>query len=68
MTITDLVAPEAIVPALKANSKKQARLNVIRHLLSICDYKDKRKKLIAFDESIVFRFSEAALSDGSLAA
>src|SRR6185369_14994690 len=24
---------------VKANSKKQARLNVIRHLLSICDYK-----------------------------
>src|SRR5689334_24207284 len=25
MTITDLVAPEAILPALKVNSKKQAR-------------------------------------------
>jgi hypothetical protein len=24
MTITDLVAPEAIIPALKVNSKKQA--------------------------------------------
>ena len=24
MTITDLVAPEAILPALKVNSKKQA--------------------------------------------
>jgi len=52
---------------VKANSKKRARLNVIRHLLSHCDYKDKRKKLLAYDKEIVFPFSEAALSQDLLA-
>ena len=52
---------------VQANSKKRARLDVIRHLLSICDYKDKRKKLLAYDDGVVFPFSETAISDGLLA-
>ena len=32
MTITDLVAPEAILPALKVNSKKQALQELATHV------------------------------------
>jgi polyphosphate kinase 2 len=52
---------------VKANSKKNARLNVIRHLLSVCDYKGKEKKLTAYDDDIVFAFSEKAISQDLLA-
>jgi polyphosphate kinase 2 len=38
---------------VRANSKKQARLNVIRDLLSRLDYKDKRESLCAPDREIV---------------
>ncbi len=52
---------------VKANSKKRARLNVMRHLLALCDYKDKHKKLLAYDEDIVFHFSKTAISKDLLA-
>ena len=52
---------------VQADSKKRARLNVIRHLLSLVDYDDKRKKLMDYDDDIVFRFSEAALTKNLLA-
>jgi polyphosphate kinase 2 len=52
---------------VKANSKKKARLNVMRHLLSLCDYGHKDKKLLAYDRAIVFPFSEAVFSEDLLA-
>ena len=58
------VAPWYVV---KANSKKRARLNVMRHLLSLCDYKHKQKKLLAYDREIVFPFSEDVLKQDLLA-
>jgi polyphosphate kinase 2 len=52
---------------VKADSKKVARLNVIRHLLSRLDYKGRDEKLLKPDPSIVFTFSEKALSQDFLA-
>ncbi|MEQ1864338.1 MAG: polyphosphate kinase 2 [Micropepsaceae bacterium] len=52
---------------VKADSKKRARLNVIRHLLSGLDYKGKDEKLLKVDPAIVFRFSEKALTQDLLA-
>jgi polyphosphate kinase 2 len=52
---------------VKADVKKIARLNVIRHLLSCVDYKGKDEKLLAVDPAIVFRFSEKALAKDLLA-
>jgi polyphosphate kinase 2 len=50
---------------VKADRKKVARLNVIRHLLSQFDYKGKDEKLLKADSSIVFRVTDKAI--GSLA-
>ncbi len=52
---------------VKADSKKRARLNVIRHLLSCVDYKGKDEKLLKVDPAIVFRFTEKALTQDLLA-
>ena len=52
---------------VKADSKKRARLNVIRHLLSCVDYKSKNEKLLKVDPAIVFRFTEKALTQDLLA-
>jgi polyphosphate kinase 2 len=52
---------------VKADVKKVARLNVIRHLLSCMDYKGKDAKLLKVDPAIVFRFSEKALTQDLLA-
>ncbi|MCE9522232.1 MAG: polyphosphate kinase 2 [Alphaproteobacteria bacterium] len=52
---------------VKADSKKQARLNVIRHLLSCMDYKGRDEKLLKPDPTIVFRFSEKTLTQDLLA-
>jgi polyphosphate kinase 2 len=52
---------------VKANKKKVARLNIIRHLLSQFDYKDKDAKLLKTDPAIVFKFTEKALTQGLLA-
>ena len=52
---------------VKADVKKVARLNAIRHLLSRVDYKGKDEKLLKVDPAIVFRFSEKALTQGLLA-
>jgi polyphosphate kinase 2 len=52
---------------VKADVKKIARLNVIRHLLCCVDYKGKDEKLLAVDPDIVFRFSEKALTHDLLA-
>ena len=52
---------------VKANVKKIARLNVIRHLLSCLDYKGKDEKLLKVDPAIVFPFTEKALTKDLLA-
>jgi polyphosphate kinase len=52
---------------VKANRKKIARLNVIRHLLGQFDYKGKDEKLLKVDSAIVFRFTEKALTQDLLA-
>ena len=52
---------------VKANRKKIARLNVIRHLLSQFDYKGRDEKLLKVDPAVVVRFSEKALTQDLLA-
>jgi len=52
---------------VKADVKKIARLNIVRHLLSRLDYKGKDEKLLKVDPAVVFEFSEKALSQDLLA-
>lgn len=52
---------------VKADVKKVARLNIIRHLLSCLDYKGKDEKLVTADPSVVFAFSEKVLTQDLLA-
>jgi polyphosphate kinase 2 len=52
---------------VKANRKKVARLNVIRHLLGLFDYKGKDEKALKVDPAVVFKFNEKALAQGLLA-
>jgi polyphosphate kinase 2 len=52
---------------VKANRKKVARLNIIRHLLSQFDYKGRDEKLTKADPAVVFKFSEKALTQDLLA-
>jgi polyphosphate kinase 2 (PPK2 family) len=53
---------------VKADRKKLARLNIIRHFLSVNDYADKDARLLRFDPDIVFRVDAKALRSGRLAA
>ena len=41
MTITDLVAPEAIIPALKVTSKKQALQELAKHAAGMTDVSER---------------------------
>ena len=52
---------------VKANKKKVARLNIIRHLLGQFDYKGKDEKDLKVDSAVVFKFSEKALTQNLLA-
>ena len=52
---------------VKADVKKTARLNTIRHFLGVMDYKGKDEKLLRVDPAIVFRFTEKALAQDLLA-
>ena len=52
---------------VRANSKKKARLNVIRHFLMLSDYKHKDKKLLTVDRQIVYPFSEEVFKENLLA-
>jgi polyphosphate kinase 2 len=52
---------------VKADRKKVARLNVIRHLLSLNDYDGKDARKLKVDADVVFAFNEKALSQGLLA-
>lgn len=52
---------------VRADDKKRARLNLIRHLLSRVECPDKDEHAARPDESVVFTYSERALTDGLLA-
>jgi polyphosphate kinase len=52
---------------VRADDKHHARLNVIRHLLSLLSYRGKDRELLRVDPEIVFAFDEARLHDGSIA-
>jgi polyphosphate kinase len=58
------VAPWTVV---RADDKRAARLNLIRHLLGHMHYKGKRKAVLNLDPDIVFRFDKAHLRNGKIA-
>ncbi|WP_461518255.1 polyphosphate kinase 2 [Porticoccus sp.] len=51
---------------VKADNKRRARLNVIRHLLSIVDCPDKDQHLTKADTNVVFQFSKKQLETGKI--
>lgn len=51
---------------IKADNKKSARLNLIRHLLANVECKDKDKHKAIPDPKIVFPFSEELLHNGAI--
>jgi polyphosphate kinase 2 len=57
-------APWTIV---RANDKKRARLNLIRDLLTRCDYEGKRQKVVLPDPNVVFLYGRAPVEDGLVA-
>ena len=52
---------------VRANDKKQARLNVIRHLMSLVNCPDKDEHAAHPDQDTVFTFDEKHLSSGKIA-
>ncbi len=52
---------------VRADHKKAARLNVIRHLLKVLDRPDAERDWRPPDPDVVFRFEPAAITDGRLA-
>jgi polyphosphate kinase len=52
---------------VRANNKRRARLNVIRHLLSQIDYPGRDRALVKPNPTVVFRFAPTRLGDGSIA-
>ncbi len=56
-------APWTVV---RADDKHQARLNLIRDLLSRLDYRDRDARLVVPDRTIVFPFDPARLVDGTI--
>lgn len=54
------LAPWHIV---RADDKKRARLNLIRHMLSTLDYHGKDEKLVRSDPSVVFEFKADCIED-----
>jgi polyphosphate kinase 2 len=52
---------------VRADSKRAARLNVIRHLLSHLHYADKKERLVRPDPNVVFAYDEAYLDNGMIA-
>jgi polyphosphate kinase 2 len=59
--------PEAPWVCVRADHKKPARLNVIRHLLQVLAPKRIAEDFEAPDAEVLFRFESAALKDGRLA-
>jgi polyphosphate kinase 2 len=60
----DTLSPWYVV---RADDKRAARLNVIRHLLSSLDYEDKEERLVRPDADIVFAYDELYLENGMIA-
>ena len=58
------VSPWQVV---RADDKKSARLNVIRHFLASVDCQDRREHLAHPDPMVVFPFQESLMSNGILA-
>lgn len=52
---------------VRADDKKHARLNVIRHLLSLVDYPDKDQHAANPDPEIVFTYDDKYLESGAIA-
>jgi len=49
---------------VKADNKKSARLNIIRHIISNVDCPDKDEHVATPDADVVFTYSKKALSSG----
>ncbi len=58
------MAPWTIV---RADSKRLARLNVIRDLLAHLEYADKNHDLVRPDPDVVFRYADSLLDSGAIA-
>lgn len=58
-------APWSVV---RAGNKKKTRLNVIRDLLTRCDYEDKDRDVVLPDPAIVFLYEQERLANGDIAA
>ena len=52
---------------MRADDKVDARINLIKDVLSRVHYKPKARKLIVPDERVVFRYAGDALETGLLA-
>lgn len=61
-------APTAPWTIVRANDKKQARLNLIMDLLTRLDYKDKDHALLCPDPDVVFNYTHDAVEQGRVAA
>lgn len=51
---------------VRADNKKQARLNVIRHLMSLVDCPDKDKHAASPDPDIIFSYDDKQLKNGKI--
>ena len=52
---------------VRADDKRQTRINVIRDLLAGIQYKGKNRKILPPDPNVVFEFDEAYLENGMIA-
>ena len=52
---------------VRADDKKRARLNVIRHLMSLVECPDKDEHAAKPDREIVFAYDERQLQNGAIA-
>ena len=52
---------------VRADDKKAARLNVMRHVLAHLDYENKDRKLGLADPAVVFPFGVSCIAEGALA-
>jgi len=52
---------------VKADDKRSARINVMKHFLSCVDYPEKREKILNFNENVVCRFEPKCYERGVIA-
>lgn len=52
---------------VRANNKKETRLNIIRHLMAQVDCPNKNEHLLKFNPDIIFKFKKNHLTDGAIA-